>query len=321
MPHNQRTIKEKILAILSIIILFTIVGSVFAYVGVVNKRATIKLQEEVRIKNIEKKIREQVLSLNISDLKSNEIKAKAFFSILKAPNGLTKVLAEKNKDGTLPLASVTKLMTAIITLENLDLKTQIKATSECVGGDGTSHVVSLDKIYTVESLLNNMLVSSDNDSARLLASSLGNDQFVSLMNKKAKDLGLTRTLYVNATGLDPLENEAFRFNISSASDVAKLVFYINENYPQIFEITRNSSYNFCDIMQNCNLVLSTNKLLTDTDFKLSIIGGKTGQTDLAKKNLALILEPIDGIFLVNVVLGSEDNFADTKNILNHLKIN
>ena len=257
----------------------------------------------------------------MTELLPTEITAKSFITLATNSKEKQKIIGSKNPDDTLPIASITKLMTALVTVENIDLKTKITATKDYVGGDGTMKVLEVGKTYTAQELLNNMLVASDNDAAELLASVLGTSNFVSLMNTKAKELGLLRTHYVNVTGLDPVDEKmSSPFNTSSARDIANLVIYLNKNHPNLFTVTRNSTYNFCDVDRNCKVVLSTDEFLTDPDFKLEIVGSKTGQTIIAGRNLALILTPFDGIFLINVVLGSADHFADTRTIINHLKI-
>jgi D-alanyl-D-alanine carboxypeptidase len=163
------------------------------------------------------------------------------------------------------------------------------------------------------------IIPSDNDAARVLASSIGSENFVDLMNKKSYDLSLTNTFFANPTGLDPLEGR-IDLNISTASDIATLVREINTNYRSIFEMGRTISADFCSLDLICHKILNTNQLLSDPEFLYTIIGGKTGQTDLAQRNLALIMEPIDGIFLISIVLGSTDHFATTKTLINSIKI-
>jgi D-alanyl-D-alanine carboxypeptidase len=315
---NKRTTKEKILAILAVLVLFFLVGSLFTYIGLQNRAKTLKLQAEARARKAESEMRAKVTGMQIGDLNPEKITAKSYLTLAVSKNNFRKILTEKNMDDTLPIASVTKLMTAIVTLENIDLNTTVTATPDYVGGDGTSYILEIGKTYTADTLLNNMLISSDNDSAQLLSSILGQDNFVALMNKKTKELNLARTIYFNVTGLDPLEMGK-PLNISSAGDLAELLIYIEKKYPKILQISKTATYDVCAIDLTCKNVVNTNKLLSDSDFKLPILGGKTGQTLLASKNLALIMEPFDDIFLINIVLGAEDHFADTKAILNHLE--
>ena len=87
------------------------------------------------------------------------------------------------------------------------------------------------------------------------------------------------------------------------------------------KITTEPEYNICDVNNYCKVVISTDKFLTDKTFPYKIIGGKTGSTDLAEKNLALMLKTENNITIINIVLGAEDNFADTMSLINNLKIN
>jgi D-alanyl-D-alanine carboxypeptidase (penicillin-binding protein 5/6) len=314
-----RSIKEKIWAIIFVIILFLLVGIIFGSISLANKKATEKLRAEVKAAKIAREFK-----LNFSKLSFNPnfagTSARAYVLFATSTNGQNLFLTEKNIDVTLPIASITKLMTAIVVQDNVDLNTVIEATPEYVGGDSTANVLEIGHKYRVAELLNNMLISSDNDSARLLSSVTGEARFVELMNEKAKEIGLVRTKYTNVTGLDPLDGKG-GVNLSSASDLVNLLVYINNNHRQIFQFGKNPAKNICDVDKNCKPVLTTNLFYNDKTFPFKIIGFKTGRTDLALKNLALITEPFDGIFLISIVLGSEDNFADTRALISNLKTN
>lgn len=316
MPE-ARTTKEKILAVFFVFFLFLMVGYLLGQISLNNKRHNDALRAEVRRQNnlLENKEKLDKISLNITATTS----AKSFLILARSSLGQEKILSEKGSNLVVPIASLSKLMTAVIVKQNIDLKTQITATKDYVGGDGTAKVLEIGKTYSAEALLSNMLISSDNDSAQLLASALGTENFVTLMNHQAQKLGLTRTHFVNVTGLDPLLADN-NFNTSNARDLAKLLIFINETYPELLKITRSPEYNFCDNANNCRLVTSTNKLLENKDLQFKIIGGKTGQTVLANKNLALISQTEEGIQIISLVLGSDDNFTDTLKIINQIKI-
>lgn len=316
----KRTIKEKILATFVVLVLFTGSGIFLAYINFNNKKDTIELQNRASSRKIEVLARNKIARMEIGNLNIDDITAKAFLTLAFTAGDFQKVLAQKNVDEALPIASITKLMTAIVVREKINIKTEVTATADYVGGYGTAKILEVGRTYTALELLKNILISSDNDSARLLASILGEENFVSLMNIKAKELGMNNTFFVNTTGLDPVSDSINNLNISSASDLVKMILYINNKHPDIFQITRDSQYNFCDTKGDCYNIFSTNRLLDNPDFNFKIIGGKTGRTVLADTNLALIIEPFDGIFLLNIVLGSKDNFTDTKTIINDLKL-
>ncbi len=317
--ENRRTIKEKLLAILLCLVLFAITGALLSSISISNKKRNEALHAAVRQARYEAKLAENFAKLTIDNFDSGTTTAKSILSVATGPLGLQKTILEKNADQILPIASITKLMSAIIVLENIDLKNTVLATGDYVGGDGTFKTVEIGKVYTAKELLNNMLIASDNDSAQLLASIIGTNKFIALMNHKAKSLGLENTNFINMTGLDPLIPYPI-VNTSTARDLTKLMFIIKDQYPQIFKITTHKIYNFCSLDGICKEILNTNKLLNDKTFTLPLSGAKTGQTDIALRNFILISQPFNDIFLVNVVLGSMDHFADTKHIINQLKL-
>ena len=316
----EEKVKEKILVVLTVFFLFIFVGILFFGIGLNNKIKTDNLKKQVLKIRIE---RERIQKLNKIGLASStipEITSPSFLTLAVTDDGVKKVLMQKNPDWALPIASITKLMVAIIILENVDINTEIKATRDYIGLEESAFVLETDKVYTVKELLANMLISSDNDSARLLSSTLGETNFIAKMNLKARELGLSKTNYFNVTGLDPAKPN-LGVNISSPDDLANLLLYIKNKHPEILDFATNPSYNFCDINNFCKTVMSTDKLLTDKDFKFKIVGGKTGSTDLAKKNLALMMRPMDGITIINIVLGAKDNFIDTASLINNVIIN
>tara|TARA_B100000745_G_scaffold121331_2_gene78602 strand:- start:1241 stop:2131 length:891 start_codon:yes stop_codon:yes gene_type:complete len=210
-----------------------------------------------------------------------------------------RVLFEKSPDTVRPLASLTKLMTLLLVYELGD-------TREIIGE------------YQVEELADLTLLSSSNQGARLLASSIGSnltqnnahqDAFVTAMNLRAEELGLNSFLFYNATGLDLDENEAGAYG--SARDVAFLLGYIITKIPEVTERSREESFVFNDPEGNSYEVFSTNQNLSDLP---GVIASKTGFTDLAGGNLAVAVDIGVGHPIIIVVLGSslEGRFQDVK---------
>lgn len=316
---SKKTNKEKLQATATVVILLLIVAIVLGYTTFSNKQDTLRLQSQASNRKLEIAAIDKVSKLEISNFNFENITAKSVLTLAVTSGNYQKVLLQKNSDQPFPIASLTKLMTAVIVREKISLRKEVVATADYVGGYGSANVLEVGKTYTVLELLKNILISSDNDSARLLSSFIGEEKFINLMNSKARDLNLTQTKFTNVTGLDSLI-EGQSDNVSSANDIAKLMLYIDDKHPDLFQITRDTQYNFCDIDQSCYTIHSTNLFLNNPNFKFKIIGGKTGYTFSAGKNLALILQPFDGIFLINIVLGSQDNFADTKVITNHLTL-
>jgi D-alanyl-D-alanine endopeptidase (penicillin-binding protein 7) len=148
-------------------------------------------------------------------------------------------LLEKNPTMQTPIASITKLMTAIITL---DAHTPLdeRITISKLDVDTLKHTgsrLSVGSTYTREQLLNLALIASENRAAHALGRTYpgGVEKFVQAMNRKARALGMTNTFYVEPTGLSSS-------NQSTAEDLARLVDYAYNNYPALREITSTGEY-------------------------------------------------------------------------------
>jgi D-alanyl-D-alanine carboxypeptidase len=321
-PFKQKVI-QRFFSLLIVIILFALIGVLLYFIGKDNKRRTDSLTAAIAAKQIKSKQDEQIKLLNrfyFTASSTAEVTAKSFLTMAINNNGLKKIINERNPETVLPIASVTKLMLAVITVENLDLETEVLATKDYVGQEGSFSILEIGRKYKIKELLASSLIASDNDSARLISSALGTENFVEKMNSKAKSLGMNDTKFGNVTGLDP-RDEKFNINSSTVSDLAYMTYYIMEKYPQIFQLTTNATYNFCDTGNYCKEIKSTNKILEDSRMLYKINGGKTGSTDLAQKNLVLIVNPVKDISLINIVLGSKDSFEDAIFLINNLSMN
>jgi D-alanyl-D-alanine carboxypeptidase (penicillin-binding protein 5/6) len=127
-------------------------------------------------------------------------------------------LAERAPDRELPMASTTKIMTALVVLEQAKLDARFRVPAAAAAIEGSSGLLETGEVLSVRDLLTALLVPSGNDAAVTLAKGAGGSQaaFVALMNERARRLGLTETHYANAHGLDAPGHH------SSASDMARL---------------------------------------------------------------------------------------------------
>jgi D-alanyl-D-alanine carboxypeptidase (penicillin-binding protein 5/6) len=232
-----------------------------------------------------------------------KLEAKSAISIKIMKSSGEKILFKKNTEEILPLASLTKLMTAVIVLEdaNYDLKRLITISKTAENQENVPNYgnLKMGERFSVEKLLELMLSYSSNDSAYALAELIGIDNFVEKMNFKAGELDLTQTQFLNPTGLDP-ENLFYGqdtqkyFNYSTANDLTDLVKYIFKNHPLIFEITlEKKEY----LVKNgvSGLVLAENQ---------TMLGGKTGYTDEAGGCLVFLFQNENGSVFLNVILGT-----------------
>ena len=209
----------------------------------------------------------------------------------------------------LPVASLTKLMTAVAVIENTNLddvviikKSAIEKSDQAGGGND---LYENEKIKAAD-LLKVMLIESSNVSAYALAEHLEEKYGVNLtdkMNEKARELGMSDTFFTEAAGLD--DQNSF----STGEDLVKLVKY-SFRYDLLYEILKTQRAEVASIDGRLrHQILNTNQLLGKL---LNIIGGKTGFTELAGGSMILVTEsPVGSGRLITVVLGSNDRFEDT----------
>lgn len=212
-------------------------------------------------------------------------------------------LYEKNADKRMLIASVTKIMTAIVVIENCDLDETIKPKPEWCAVEGSSMYLDYNKTYTVRELLTGMMLVSGNDAATALACRLSGDErsFSAKMNEKAKQLGLKNSSFRNPHGLDDPEH------YSTARDLAVLSAYCMEN-EQFKQIVSSYSAKIKD-----QTYYNHNKLLVTYD---GCIGLKTGYTIAAGRTLVSCAER-NGMRLICVTLSASDDWNDHKKLLDH----
>ncbi|MCX6724426.1 MAG: serine hydrolase [Candidatus Staskawiczbacteria bacterium] len=232
-----------------------------------------------------------------------EIRAKAAISVESNSYGEKKIIFEKDSDARLPIASLTKLMTAVIVLDNYDLSDTITVNEVADSQESVRQDVKLGDTMPVESFLDIMLVGSSNKSAYALSEKIGEQKFIGLMNQKAKDMGLDNTFFADSTGLSSR-------NVSTARDLIKLAEHILREYPKIANISKVKDF----YVPNFGKVENTDQLLSEMP---EAICSKTGFTDAAKGCLLLVVDsPKNNGYLINVILGSDDRFAEMKKLIN-----
>lgn len=219
-----------------------------------------------------------------------------------------KVLYEKNPKQKLPMASLTKIMTAVIALENKrpDDKYTVKS-EDLVGEDAMG--LSEGEVMSLSDLLYGLVLHSGNDAAETLASAYptGRNGFVKAMNKKAQTLGLTDTNFTNPTGL---EGDGKQY--TTAYDLLVITNYALNNFPLFNEVVSTFDYHIPYTSAHKELFLEneTNLLTSYPGVK----GVKTGYTPEAGLCLVTYLD-YDGHKIIGVLLGSENRIKDMKELL------
>lgn len=217
------------------------------------------------------------------------------------------ILYTKNEHDKLAIASLTKLMTAYIILEEEEMDEVVTVSSKAAATEGSQIWLGQGETITIESLLYGLLIQSGNDCAVALAEyNAGSEEnFINKMNQKARQLGLNETYFTSASGLDDQ-------GYSSAGDLAFLSMYLLKN-DFIREITSLSSATItgADGYPTHSLT-STNELLGSY---LNVKGLKTGKTYGAGECLITVAENDHGHEILTVMLGSEDRFGESKLLL------
>lgn len=213
------------------------------------------------------------------------------------------VLWEKNADEKSLIASTTKIMTALVVLEQADLSDVVEVTPEAAGIEGSSMYLKAGETLTVENLLYGLMLSSGNDAAVALAIHTAGsiEAFVEKMNERAKALGLKNTHFANPNGLDSEENYATAMSLGLLAAAAM----DNESFRTIVSTKTYSCAGHS--MRNHN------KLLWQYE---GAVGVKTGFTRHAGRILVGSAEK-DGRRLVSVTINDPSDWSDHKQMLDY----
>ena len=232
--------------------------------------------------------------------------------------GNKKFLYAENTDKKLAIASLTKLMTAYIALENYDLTEEVIISFKADLIEGNSANLRAGERFYIKGLVYSLLMESSNEPAQALAEIMGTAQFVYLMNQKAQEWELENTYFLDHIGLDP-DNASATPNYSTSQDLADLSWQVFQN-PIIKEILQTKEFKLYTANgQFHHLVENNNELLNDPkiSWKNHILGAKTGWTPVAGQCLLLILEnKKNNSIIINVILDSPDRFKEMKKLTN-----
>jgi len=250
-------------------------------------------------------------------------------------NGL--ILYEKNIHEPLPIASLTKLMTAIIILEENDNTEVVKISRNVSQTEGSKIWLAEGEKITVENLLFAALINSANDAAVALAehNSGSVDAFVTKMNNRTTEIGLLNTNFINPTGLDedpPIQptnttpDESNEETTDSTEIVETETPSVQSNYSTAYDLTLLGRYAYGKsfvrraVTKKELEIASTNEGLTHKlkntnellGTYLNVLGLKTGTTDTAGACLIAIIENEDGNNILTIVLNSPARYSETK---------
>lgn len=246
-----------------------------------------------------------------------ELEAKAVY-VFDIKNN--RVLYAKNENAQLPLASLAKLMTALVAVLNIQNNETVTITPLSIKEEGDSKF-SVGEKWPLENLIKLTLVSSSNDGAAAIAEAFNSfttgdessarGDFIDSMNQTARNLGLKQTYFLNETGLDIDENLSGAYG--SAKDVSILMIHLFSKNPDIIETTAYENVVMNSFEKEYS-IKNTNRAVNEIP---GLVSSKTGYTDLAGGNLAVIFEAGPKRPIIAVVLGSTEDgrFSDMKKII------
>lgn len=219
------------------------------------------------------------------------------------------VVYQKSQDLRLPMASTTKIMTALVAIESLPLDTLITVTEKSVGVEGSSIYLVVGEVLTLEDLLYALMLESANDAAETIAVAVAGSvsAFADLMNQKAASLGLSNTHFVNPHGLDA-EN-----HYTTAKELALLTCAALENSDFRRICTTERHVIPLQGENGARVLVNHNRLLSSYD---GCIGVKTGYTKKTGRCLVSAAER-EGVRLVAVTLGAPDDWRDHTAMLDY----
>ena len=302
-------------------VLKTYYDEVMDYSGLVQEDFETKFRNEnIRAKNNEQEYRELVPP---SEAQENAAGGTAVDEILKLHSASAllldaennRVLFEENGNKELPMASTTKIMTCIVTLENADLNDIVTVSSYAARMPDVQLNIRTGEQYYLKDLLYSLMLESHNDSAVAIAEHVGGsvEGFATMMNDKARSLGCNNTNFVTPNGLDA------EGHYTTARDLAVIASYAVKN--ELFlKITNTSAYQFKELINGRSFSVSNkNRFLYMMD---GAIGMKTGFTGKAGYCFVGAIKKPDRT-LISVVLGcgwppnKSLKWADTKALMNY----
>ena len=229
-----------------------------------------------------------------------------FACVIDAMTG--NVLYEKNAYKKHSMASTTKIMTALVALENSSLNDIVTASANAAGTEGSSIYLKPGEEITMEDLLYGLMLASGNDAAIAIAEHVGGDveTFARMMTKKAKEIGAKNTSFKNPNGLDA------EGHFTTAYDLALITRYAMQN-DKFKEIVSSKTKTISNGTENYKRTLTNhNKLLNQYP---DCIGVKTGFTKKTGRCLVSAAEK-NGFRVICVTLNAPDDWNDHKNMLN-----
>ena len=251
------------------------------------------------------------IEINKASYKQCALKIEAKAALIKYLNKNESIF-ELNPDKHWSIASISKLMTAVVAFEQIGANREIKFDEGSIATEGIYGEFKEGEIFNSSDLIKAILLVSSNDAAMALAESIGEKAFVKLMNQKARELKMSDTVFFNPSGLSFL-------NQSTPNDLVKLAAYIYNNRREIFDITRQTEMPIIEIgFKKTRNLVNINQISGRNDFisgsLIEFLGGKTGYLNESGRNL-ISLFSVNNQLVLTIILGAEDAYKETEKML------
>lgn len=228
------------------------------------------------------------------------------------------ILFRKNNiNAPRPIASLTKMMTALAAVENAKLDDIFVVSKKAVATTGEMGNLKVGERISLRALLYTLLMESSNDAAETIAENTfptydgaaSREKFIAVMNLKAKTLGLKNTKFADPSGLDPA-------NQSSAWDLTQIMQAMLK-HDILGQIMQTREIDITNAAGENHHFTNSNKLLGRLP---DIVGGKTGYTEEAGNCMILVVKsPLKDGFIISVVMDAQDRFAETESLIKWTK--
>lgn len=220
------------------------------------------------------------------------------------------IIANKNGDDVVPIASLTKLMTATVASELIYLERYVTITKSMLTASIQSVPLAVNEKYRAFDLLYPLLESSSNGSASAIAAMLGESYFVKEMNRKGDALGMKHAIFVDPSGIGD-------GNVASARDLTRLAKYMLDKRKFLFDISRGESFSGFTAQPPKGTVN-----LNEFASSKALLGMKNGETNAARKTILTVWNGTtssgDKRAIAIVILGSDQRENDTRAVLDWL---
>lgn len=216
------------------------------------------------------------------------------------------VFGERNSTSAFPIASITKLMTAAVAVEYINIERDIAITPSMLAATTTIPRLQAGETWTLYDLLHPLLLESSNEAAFAIATVLGPRRFVDLMNEKAKAIGMAHARFTDPAGIDG-------GNVASAEDIFHLAKYLYHNRSFILRMTAGRAVNATYGAPRFSGLTNTNHFADDPAF----LGGKIGKSGATGETMLALFEvsfPEGPRPVAIVILGSDDRRRDVRAI-------